>query len=241
MKPIITLLALSMLFASCDKLSNKKKLQYTISAKYDSTITTDNVIKVEVAKKSGNDEIVTLSVSESPLNMVAIVDPGYDRPPFTATVKMTLIPQRENVAADWKGYSVTVAGTSERGVTQSCAVPFTYYPPDAAKAFVGHTFHSNEVCATIDEMRIVKALEHGTNAIILKGFYATTFTSYDVPATLDPKTKTITIPSYTQNGITFAGTGVFYAIGDKVNCTINFTRATTTSTLNCTTSLEQWD
>jgi hypothetical protein len=243
MKPILFLLALSVLFTSCEKLTNKNKLKYTITAAYDATVDTGATINVQVAKKGGKDEIVTLSAIDAPANMVATIEPGYDRPPFTATVKMALIPSRQNVVADWKSYSVTISGISEKGEEASSApVAFTYYPADAAKAFVGHTFHANIECSPIaDEVNTVKALANGPNKIILKTFYATTFTSYDVPATLDPKTKAITIPSYTQSGITFAGSGTFYAVGDKVNCTISFTRTTSTSTSNCSAILEQWD
>lgn len=226
------LVAICFLF-SCKK---PQKLIYSLTATYDSTNTTGNFVDIEVAKTSGDGDMVTLSVEGLPDYITASIPPNIERAPFNTYISFKLSTFAQANVATWKNYTVTIKAVSNAGVTRSAVVTFGCYPEDATQAFHGHTFRFGENCAASgSNSRSISISNPGGNQILLVGFYSTYFQRYDVPAIIDGRKKTITIPSFTANNYTFRGEGTFYSVGeDSLACTLRFSRSTISSFDTCT-------
>jgi len=239
MNRLLILLLLPAFFGmSCSK---GKKINYTLGAVYDSTIATNNQVIVTVTKVGGDDDLVNLSVAGLPDYMTADISPLSGNPPYTAVITFKLSYYAERNVSNWTNYKITVNGLSGSSVTRTCDVTFLYTPADAAVAFDGHTFYSAEQCSMSGNNGwSVPMISQGPNQLTLVGFYSNFTTTFDVPAVVNGKNRTITIPQYTVSGYTFRGTGTFYAVGgDSVGCSIHFSRTTLGSFDTCTTIITE--
>ena len=87
MKRYLALLLLTLFpYAACKK---PQKLDYSISATYDST-STENKVTVTVAKAGGDNDFVYLSVEGLPSYITAEISSLGDKPPYTATISFKL-------------------------------------------------------------------------------------------------------------------------------------------------------
>jgi hypothetical protein len=245
MRLAVILVALICFYTSCIKLK-EEKLKYVINATYDTSINTwsmnRNTITVNVEKTDGDDEPVTLTMENLPWGMEATIEKATGVPPFSTTIKFRS-DTAENTISLWKEYTVTIKGATEKKIYRSCEAKFNYLPADAAAPFAFHMFRIGEFCSPSgDNTKYINLFSYTPDAITLDGFYYEGMYSWDVPATLNAKTKTITIGPYTEGYYTFTGSGTFYSIGDTgVGCTIGYTRSRIGLSNTCTATMVRTD
>jgi hypothetical protein len=234
----IILVYLFFVLISC----TQQKIKYSLTASYDSTHPYYNTINVFVDKSSGDDEIVYLTVAGLPDYLTANIDNSNNTPPFNSTISFSLSYFAEQNVSCWKNYDVTINARSASNVIRTCSCSFTYTPTDPAVAFDNHSFFSFGNCSVSgSNTHLVNVIRLDNGKILLLGFFQDMLYSYNIPAILNGRNKTITIPPYLENGFTFSGTGTFYSIHgtDSIGCNVNFSRSIGGAFDSCTTTMKE--
>ena len=229
------------LISSCIK---TKKLNYTISARYDSADARDNRVVVSTTKTGGDDDFVSLSVEGVPDYLIAEISQPSEKPPFNASITFKLTTFGELHARNWTNYTATIKAISRAGLTKKVDVTFPYTPRNPAAAFDLVTFYYTRSCTMTGHVNdLTLVYNPSPNRIVIGRLYSTMIADYDVPATLDPMTRKITMEPYTIDGFTFRGTGSFYPIDgtDSIGFTLSYSRSTISTFDSCTATFNQFD
>ncbi len=241
MKNGIVLIIIVLMQMSCVKKSDK--LLYKIEATYDSTNTNGNYVDVVVTKTDGDDDLVTLSVDGLPDYVAADIVPMNGRTPFTARIGFQLSYFAQKDLTNWKGYPITIKGKSVDKVERFTDVTVFCYPEDATTPFIGHSFKTQENCTVSgSKLNFISMLSENNKEMLLVDFYNTMFNSYSVPAIVNERERTLTIPETKIDNYTFRGNGTFYInSGNELECKIHFSRSTVSTFDTCTATLTIMD
>ena len=230
------LLIVPVLFSTCTKMG---KTSFTMTAFYDSTVTSGNVVSYSLQTSESSNERIKISIEGLPAYITADYTEYLTQLPSKGAIYFRFNSLSDGNVSLWHYYTVTIKATSESNVVRKATVTFYCAPSNAMNAFQGHIFDDHEACASSgSDGRTVTTSYVSGDTVWLQGFYQTLTTVYSVPAIVNGRTRTLTLLNYSTSPFIFRGSGTFYATGnDSIACVIHYSRSTSSTFDTCTSTL----
>ncbi len=136
----------ALILAACSRPSDR--MYFSMTATYDSTRRTGNIVTVSAQKTSGNDDFINLSVEGLPDYITADFTQPIGQLPWTVSMNFHF----NNAIAEsnvslWTYYTATIRGKTSAGTFRTATVTFCCYPGNPTGAFDGLQFWGHEACA----------------------------------------------------------------------------------------------
>lgn len=181
------------------------KFELDVSGFHDTSLERTDVANyiVNVTKTSGATEKVVFSTYNEPQGMVISFDKKSGEPSYTTVVSVST----ERTPTGTYPIRVTAASASIGIQEYKFTVNVLPYSNEAT-GFIGDFNETGNCTVSGGHSTRIEAVDGVNNRINIKGFWQGTFTN-EIYADLNPATKTLVIPSQTQNGLTFQGSGTY--------------------------------
>lgn len=191
------------------------KFELEVVGFHDTSLERSDIVNyiINVNKTAGATEKVAFSTYNEPNGMTIEFEKRTGEPSYTTIMSI----KTEHAPIGTYPIRVTAASPTIGIQEYSFTVDVTGYSNEAT-AFIGDFNETGNCAQAGGHTTRIEAVAGVNNRINIKGFWQGTFTN-EVYADLIPSNKTIVVPSQTQNGLTFQGSGTYK--DDEL--TINYT------------------